>query len=170
MKEDLLRKRNVVPIGSREWRELQRASQQAIGSRGGPEEPDWPNMLVAKPEVTDKLPLAVRHFLREIGRRGGYERSRNYARRNVRKGVQFWRRHGCNPHQVKARPVKASPEQRRHLLTYASRGGRARAANHGHEELAAIAAKGGRAKAEKAAKLKQPALCASAIAAKQPKG
>ena len=115
------------------------------------------------------IPEMMRQFWKDIGRQGGFQRSRNYARRNVRKGVQFWRRHGCNPHQVKARPVKASPGQRRYLHTYASLGGRARAANHSHEELAAIAAKGGRAKAEKAAKLKQAALCVSAVAAKQPK-
>ena len=156
----MLRNSSVAPVGSHEWRERQRASQ----------EPDWRRVLPKKPEVSNKLPTpeTMRQFWRDIGRQGGFQRSRNYARRNVRKGVQFWRRHGCNPHQVKARPAKATQEQRRHLLTYASLGGQSRLRNCSAERLKAIAAMGGRAKAEKAAKLKQAALGASAVAAKQP--
>ena len=163
MRDDLLRKRNVAPatVGSREWLERLRTGQ----------EPNWQTALPAstKPNVIDELPTPeiMRQFTRDIGRRGGLQRSRNFARRNVRNAIHFWCRHDCNPHKVKAPPVTATLEQRRYLHAYASHGGKARAARHSHEELAAIAAKGGRAKAEKAAKLKQAALCASAVAAKQ---
>ena len=161
MKEDLSGNQKAVPIGSREWLDQLRAGQ----------EPDWQGALPAstKPNVIDKLPTPeiMRQFSRDIGRRGGLQRSRNFARRSVRKAIQFWSRHDCNPHKVKAPPVTATLDQRRYLHAYASRGGKARAARHSHEELVAIAAKGGRAKAEKAAKLKQAALCASAVAAKQ---
>ena len=160
----LIRNHNVVPIGSREWREWRLRYQ----------EPDWYDVLPgpAKGEVTDKLPIpeTMRQFMRNIGQRGGRQRSRNFARRDFRKGVRFWQRYGSSPDKVVAAPVKANAEERRGLLTYASRGGQARARNCSPEQLKAIAAMGGRAKAEKAAKLKQPALCASAIAAKQPKG
>lgn len=162
MRESSLTNRNLLTIGSREWLERLRAGR----------DPNWQTALPAstKPTVVDKLPAReiMRRFSRDIGRRGGLQRSRNFARRSVRKAIQFWSRQDCNPHKVKATPVTASPEQRRYLHAYASHGGKARAARHTHEELAAIAAMGGRAKAEKAAKLKQAALCASAVAAKQP--
>jgi general stress protein YciG len=154
-------KREVVPIGSREWLERKRAGQ----------EPDWCNLLpeATRPQFTCKptTPDAVRQHMREIGRRGGFQRSRNYARRNVRKEIRFWLRYGSNPNKVTAAPVSASPEQRRYLRIYASRGGKARAARLNHEERAAIAAKGGRAKAEKAAKLRQATSPAQPVAGKQ---
>jgi general stress protein YciG len=156
MKEGL--QRNVVPIGSREWLERQRTGQ----------EPDWRNLLpeATKPEFTCKptTPDAVRQHMREIGRRGGLQRSRNYARRNVRKGVRFWQRYASNPNEVKAPPVKASPEARRYLRIYASRGGQARACKYGPEQLKAIAAKGGRAKA---AKRRQVSFPTQPVAGKQ---
>jgi len=162
MKQTWMSKPNVVPIGSREWRERQRAGQ----------EPDWCSLLpgATKPESACKppVPQAVRQHLREAGRRGGLQRSRNFAKRFPRLWARFCRRYGHSPNGMRAALVRASPEVQQYLLTYASRGGRARAERHSHEELAAIAAKGGRAKAEKAAKLKQEALCASAVAAKQP--
>lgn len=148
MREGWPRNRNVVPIGSREWVERHRTGQ----------EPDWQSLLpdATKPAFTCKpsTPDFVRQHLREAGRRGGLQRSCNYARRSPRCWTKFCRRYGHSPNGTKAALVKASPEVRRHLRTYASRGGKARAARHSHEELAAIAAKGGRAKAEKAAKLK----------------
>jgi general stress protein YciG len=160
MREDSLKNRNVVPIGSREWREL-RASQ----------EPNWLSLLpeATKPEFTCKpsIPNTVHQHMREAGRRGGLQRSRNYARRSPRCWTKFCRQYGHTPNGMTAALVKANPEVQQHLRTYASLGGKARAARHSHEELAAIAAKGGRAKAEKAAKLKQAALCSSAVAAKQ---
>jgi hypothetical protein len=149
-----MRKRDnspVVTVGSRAWLESLRAGAQ--------------ERIVA--EHTSVVPEEMRQFTRTIGRRGGLQRSRNYARRNFHKGVRFWQRYGSNPNKVAATPVKASPEQLRYLRIYASRGGTARAARLNREERAAIAAKGGRAKAEKAAKLKQVALCASAVAGKQ---
>jgi hypothetical protein len=162
MRESLLRNQSVVPVGSREWLERRRAGQ----------EPDWQSLLpeATKPESTFKPPIpdAVRQHLREAGRRGGLQRSRNYALRSPRCWTRFRRRYGHTPKGVKAAPVKAGPEVQRHLRTYGSLGGRARAERRSHEELAAIAAKGGRAKAEKAAKLKQAALCVSAVPAKQP--
>jgi general stress protein YciG len=154
--------RNVVPIGSREWIERRLTGQ----------EPDWRNLLpeATKPKFTCKptTPDAVRQHMREIGRRGRLQRSRNYALRSPRCWTRFCGEYGHSPNGWTAAPVKASPEVQQHLRTYASGGGRARAARHSHEERAAIAAKGGRAKAEKAAKSKQAALCASAVAAKQP--
>jgi hypothetical protein len=156
MRESLLR--NVVPIGSREWLDRVRAGQ----------EPDWCNLLpeATKPQFTCKptTPDAVRQHMHEIGRRGGLQRSRNYARRNVCKGIGFWQRHGSNPNKVVVAPVKTSPEQRGYLRTYASRGGQARARRYPKETLRAWAAKGGHAKA---AKSKQASYCTQAVAGKQ---
>jgi len=150
MREDLLGNRNVVPIGSREWREWQRAGQ----------EPDWPSLLpgATKPERACKptTPDPVPQHLREAGRRGGLQRSRNYALRDLRKGVRFWRRYGSNAKDVTAAPVKAGPEVHRLLRTYASRGGRARADKYPPEMRRAWAALGGHAKAAKRRQLSLP--------------
>jgi hypothetical protein len=143
----------VLTVGSRAWFERLQC--------GAP-----PNSAA---EQFNAAQEAMRPFMSRIGRRGAHERSRNYARRNLRKRIRFWQRYECNPNKVAAAPVKATPEQRRYLRAYASRGGRARSARLNHEERAAIAAKGGRAKAEKAAKLKRAAICASDVAAKHPK-
>src|SRR5947209_5913879 len=146
MREDWPRKLKVVPIGSREWLDMR------LHQFSPPD--DW-LCDAAEP---------VRQFLREIGQRGGLHRSRNYARRNFRKGVRFWQRYGSNPNKVAAAPVKASPEQRRYLRTYASRGGQARARKCSREQLRAWAAKGGRARA---AKRRQASSPAQAVAGKQ---
>jgi general stress protein YciG len=150
--------RNVVPIGSREWVERQRTGQ----------EPDWLSLLpeATKPEFTWKptTPDAVREHMREIGRQGGLQRSRNYARRNFHKGIRFWQRYGSNPNDVRAAPVSASPDVSPWLKEFASRGGQARARKCSPEQLNAIAAKGGHAKA---AKRRQASSPAQSVAGKQ---
>jgi hypothetical protein len=120
MIEDLLRKRSVVPIGSREWLERLRAGQ----------EPDWRKVLPPsrqKVRGEPTVPDNVRQHLRAAGRRGGHERARNYALRSVRESARFWKRYGYTPDKVTARPVAANAEVREQLRTLASRGGQARA-------------------------------------------
>lgn len=157
MRDELLKKRNVVPIGSREWLERIRASQ----------EPDWHKVLPpTKSKATSEpiVPDNVRQHLRETGRRGGLQRARNYALRSIREGAGFWRRYHYSPDKVTARPVTATREVREQLRILASRGGQARACKCSREQLKAIAAMGGRAKA---AKFRQPALPAQPVAGKQ---
>lgn len=107
---------------------------------------------------------AMRQFMRRIGRRGGHERSRNFARRNVRCRARFWHLHRCNPNETKAAPVCASIEEWHCLREFASRGGKARARKYPREQLRAWAAKGGHAKA---AKSKRVSLPPQGIAGKQ---
>lgn len=143
MREDLLR-RNMAPIGSREWLESLRHGQEL----------DWHNEPpVASQPVTDKLPTAMRQFMRDIGQRGRNERCRRFASRNVRAWIQFCRRYGYSPNRVKAAAVMASPEVRRHLRALASLGGFARARKYSPEQLKAWAAMGGPAKAAKRRRL-----------------
>jgi hypothetical protein len=145
-------KRDVVPVGSREWLDRQRRGQEL----------DWHNVLPeASQTVTDKLDTT---FWRVIGRQGRLERSRNFARRNVRAWRRFCRRYGYSPNQVKTARVSASPEQRDRLRAFASRGGQARARKYSREQLRAWAAKGGYAKA---AKSKQASSPTQAVAGKQ---
>lgn len=147
-----------MPVGSQEWLERLRATQ----------EPDWHNVLpgAAKPVVTDKLPISetMRQFYREIGRQGGLERSRRFARRSPRCWLRFHRQYHCDPNRVKARPARATPEQRRYLRANAIRGGQARARKCSPERRKAIAAMGGRAKA---AKRKQASSPVQSVAGKQ---
>ncbi len=89
------------------------------------------------------IPDAVRPFLCKIGRRGGHERSRNHARRTVRGWIRFNRRYQCDPSEVSATPVSASPGVWHYLRDFASRGGRSRAQKYPREQLRAWAAKGG---------------------------
>lgn len=107
----------------------------------------------AEPTSDLATPCAVLQFMREIGRRGGRERCRNFARRTVRGWIGFKKRYGCDPCEVNAAPVRASPEVRPCLREFASRGGRSRAHKYPREQLRAWAAKGGHAKA---AKLREP--------------
>jgi hypothetical protein len=102
--------------------------------------------------------------MREIGRRGGFERSRSLARRYPRLWVRFHRRYGSNPNEVKAPPVMANETEQQYLRAFASRGGQARARRYPKETLRAWAAKGGYAKA---AKLKQPSSPKHDVAGKQ---
>lgn len=95
--------------------------------------------------------------MREIGRRGGFERCRSLARRYPRLWVRFHRRYGSNPNEVKAAPVMANETERRFLHAFASRGGQARARRYPKETLRAWAAKGGYAKAAKSNQARSPA-------------
>ena len=157
MKEYSCRKRNTVPIGSREWRERILASPVT-------------DIRVIQPTVGSTTPESLRQFLRQIGRRGGLMRSRNFARRDAGCYLRFRRRYGYSPKEVIATPFKASLEVWQHLRAQASRGGRARARKYSPEQLRAWAAAGGRAKAEKAAKAKQVSSPAQAVAGKQEPG
>ena len=153
MRKDLPSKQNVVPIGSREWLDWQRMGQ----------EPDWHNGL---PDVTNQLdtPQTMQQFWREIGRCGGLERCRSFARRSPRCWRRFHQLYHCDPNRVKARPARATPEQRRYLRANAIRGGQARARKCSPERRKAIAAMGGGAKA---AKRKQASSAAQSVAGKQ---
>lgn len=136
----------------------------------------WPDPLPVAPAAvpakpsgagpTDKptTPGEVRQFMCQIGRRGGLQRCRNFARRTPRGWIRFQRRYRCNPHDVKAAPMGANEDVRNWLRGAASRGGRARAQKRSPEELRAWAAKGGYAKA---AKSKRASLPAQAIPGKQ---
>jgi hypothetical protein len=110
----------------------------------------------AVPTRRPPTPGAVRRFMHEIGRRGGHERSRNFARRTSRGWIRFNRRYQCDPSHVTAAPVSASPEVRTHLRAFASRGGQERARRCPKETLRAWAAKGGHAKAEKSKRASSP--------------
>ncbi len=113
------------------------------------------------------VPDALRQFLREIGRRGRLERSRNHARRTVRGWIRFNRRYQCDPGSVSAQAVNASPDVRQWLSELARRGGRARARKYSREQLRAWSAKGGHAKAAKA---KNNSLPGQGVAGKQEVG
>ncbi len=119
-----------------------------------------PNPDTSRPPA----PVAARQFMRDIGRRGGHERCRNHARRTVRGWIRFSRRYQCDPNDVIADRVTASPDVRQWLSQLARRGGRARARKYPREQLREWAAKGGHAKAAKA---KNNFLPAQGIAGKQ---
>jgi general stress protein YciG len=143
-----MRKRDnspVVTVGSSAWLESLRAGPPLTSAA----EQSWE---------------AIRQFMREIGRRGGFERCRSLARRDPGLWVRFHRRYRCHPNQVRAALVRASPEVRHYLRAIASRGGQARARKCSREQLKAIAAKGGRAKA---AKRRQASSPAQPVAGKQ---
>ena len=123
-----------------------------------------PKVDSGEPASKQPTPGAVRQFLREIGRRGGLQRCRNFARRFPRGWIRFQRRYRCNPRDVKAAPMKANEEVRNWLRGAASRGGQARARKHSREQLRAWAASGGYAKAAKSKRACPPA---QAIAGKQ---
>lgn len=158
MSKDLLRNRTAAPIGSREWLDRQLRDQEA----------DWDNVLpaAAKSRVTDRMPIpeTMRQFYREIGRQGGLERSRRFARRFPRCWRRFHQLYHCDPNRVKARPARATPEQRRYLRANAIRGGQARARKCSPERRKAIAAMGGRAKAAQRRRASSPA---QSVAGKQ---
>lgn len=161
MRDDLHRKGNVVPVGSREWLQRLREGQG----------PAW-NSVPPAAAVTDKLPIleTMRQFYREIGRRGRLERSRRFARRSVSGWTRFCRRYGSSPKDVISVPVRASREVLEHLCANARRGGQARARKYTPEQLKAWAAMGGRAKAanRRQASSPAPACTRQAAAAARP--
>jgi hypothetical protein len=117
--------------------------------------------------VSGATPEPVRQFLRESGRRGGLERARSFASHIPRCALRFNQLYECNPHEVRAAPVSASPEVRQRLREFASRGGRERARRYPAETLMSWAAMGGRAKAAKSRRAASPA---HVIAGKHGKG
>jgi hypothetical protein len=108
-----------------------------------------PKPIGAVPTDKPTTPSEVRQFMCQIGRRGGLQRCRNFARRTPRGWIRFKRRYQHDPSQVSAAPVSASPEVQTHLRECASRGGQERARRYPRETRRAWAAMGGRAKAAK---------------------
>jgi hypothetical protein len=116
--------------------------------------------LTSKPPT----PAAVRQFLREIGRRGGLQRSRNFARRDPRGWMRFLQRYRSHPNRVTAAPVTASSEVWHCLRAYANLGGQKRARRYPSAMRRAWAAKGGYAKA---AKFRKASTGTQGVAGKQ---
>lgn len=131
----------------------------------------WPSPSPLAPAPAPVEPISkqpapgdFREFMRDIGRRGGLQRCRNFARRTPRGWIRFQRRYQCDPHDVKATPMEANEDVRNWLRGAASRGGHARARKYPREQLRAWAAKGGHAKA---AKSRWASPSAQGIAGKQ---
>lgn len=104
---------------------------------------------------TSPTPDMMRQFMREIGRRGAYQRSLNFARRSVRSRARFMQRWRLDPNQARTCLFSATSDERHWLKEFASRGGRARAVRYSHEQLRAWAAKGGHARARRAKALRR---------------
>jgi hypothetical protein len=145
----------VLRDGAGGWVEVPREywpeppASLAPASSRQPRTPEPGRLAEEPPGTLSKAPEPVRQFLRESGRRGGLERARSFASHIPRCALRFNQLYECNPHEVRAAPISASPEVRQRLREFASRAGRERARRYPKDTLRAWAVKGGHAKAAK---------------------